>query len=89
MFLKISDLILADDSVLFSNNKNEFYSLDISTGMLNWKQLVNSSLRPVRANDFVFSITEEGFLVIIDFKTGSIIRSTDLFKRIKRKKEIK
>ena len=89
MFLKISDLILADDSVLFSNNKNEFYSLDISTGMLNWKQLVNSSLRPVRVNDFVFSITEEGFLVIIDFKTGSIIRSTDLFKRIKEKKRNK
>ena len=85
MFLKISDLILANNSIIFSNNMNEFFSLDETTGIINWKQLVNSSLRPTRVNDFIFTVSEEGFLIIIDFKTGSIIRSTDLFKNLKKK----
>jgi len=85
MFLKISDLVLANNSIIFSNNMNEFFSLDETTGIINWKQLVNSSLRPTRVNDFIFTVSEEGFLIIIDFKTGSIIRSTDLFKNLKKK----
>ncbi len=91
MFLKISDLVLADNSILFSNNMNEFFSLDVNTGVFNWKQLVNSSLRPAIINGFIFTISEEGFLIIIDFKSGSIIRSTDVLKNIKerKRKEIK
>jgi len=89
MFLKISDLVLANNSILFSNNMNEFFSLDDSTGILNWKQLVNSSLRPTRVNDFIFTVSEEGFLIVIDFKTGKIIRSTDLFKNLKKKERKK
>ena len=85
MFLKISDLVLANNSIIFSNNMNEFFSLDETTGIINWKQLVNSSLRPTRVNDFIFTVSEEGFLVIIDFKTGNIIRGTDLFKNLKKK----
>ena len=30
--LKTSDLIASNDIILFSNNKNEFYSLDIKKG---------------------------------------------------------
>ena len=78
MFLKISDLVLANNSIIFSNNMNEFFSLDETTGIINWKQLVNSSLRPTRVNDFIFTVSEEGFLIIIDFKTGSIIRRVQL-----------
>ena len=85
MFLKISDLVLANNSIIFSNNMNEFFSLNETTGIINWKQLVNSSLRPTRVNDFIFTVSEEGFLIIIDFKTGIIIRSTDLFKNLKKK----
>ncbi len=85
MFLKISDLVLANNSIIFSNNTNEFFSLDETTGIIKWKQLVNSSLRPTRVNDFIFTVSEEGFLIIIDFKTGNIIRSTDLFKNLKKK----
>ena len=87
MFLKISDMVLEDNSVFFSNNMNEFFSLDASTGILNWKQVVNSSLRPSIVNDFIFTVSEEGFLIVIDFKSGKIIRSTDLFDKFKKKKE--
>ncbi len=89
MFLKISDLVISDQSILFSNNMNEFFSININSGVLNWKQSVNSSLRPVRINDFIFTVSEEGYLIIVDFMTGSIIRSTYLFKNLKKKKRLK
>ena len=87
-YLKMSDLILANKSILFSNNKNEFFSLDINTGTLIWQQKINSSVRSTVVDNFVFSVTEEGFLVIIESETGDIIRITNVFNRIKEKKRL-
>ena len=84
--LKTSDLVLTKKSILFSNNQNEFYSLDIKTGTLIWQQKINSIVRPSVADNLVFTITEEGFLVIIEAKTGNIIRITNVFSIIKEKK---
>ena len=36
-FLKTSDLIAAPNSILFSNNQNEFFSINIQSGTLDWK----------------------------------------------------
>ena len=84
--LKTSDLVLANKSILFSNNTNEFYSLDAKTGTLIWQQKINSTVRPAVIDNFVFTVTEEGFLVIIESETGNIIRITNVFDRIKEKK---
>ncbi len=84
--LKTSDLVLANKSILFSNNTNEFYSLDTKTGTLIWQQKINSTVRPTAIDNFVFTVTEEGFLVIIESETGNIIRITNVFDRIKEKK---
>ena len=88
-FLKTSDIIGNKNSILFSNNKNQFFSLDVKTGILNWKQKINSSLRPTFINDLIFSVTDEGFLIVMDNKNGKIIRATDLFKKYKTKKRRK
>ncbi len=87
--LKTSDLIASDDLILFSNNKNEFYSLDIKKGSLNWKQKINSNLRPTLIGDLIFTISMEGFLVIINKKNGNIVRSTDIFEKFSNKKRKK
>jgi len=84
--LKTSDLVLTNKSILFSNNINEFYSLDAKTGTLIWQQKINSTVRPAVIDNFVFTVTEEGFLVIIESETGNIIRITNVFDRIKEKK---
>ena len=44
--LENSDLVFANDSIYFSNSKNEIFSIDARTGIVNWKQTVNSSLNP-------------------------------------------
>ncbi len=87
--LKTSDLILANNSIYFSNNNNEFYSLDIKTGTLIWKQKVNSSIRPTSVENLVFTVSENGFLIIVEADTGNIVRITDVFDKINEKKRDK
>ena len=87
--LMTSDLIGSKNVILLSNNKNEFYSLDIKDGSLNWKQKINSNLRPTLIGDLIFTITMEGFLVVINNKNGKVIRSTDILKKYKKKRKEK
>jgi len=87
--LKTSDLIVSNKSILFSNNKNEFFSIDINTGTLNWKQKINSIVRPTAIDNLVFTVSNEGFLAIVESQTGNIVRITNIFDRIKEKKRSK
>ena len=87
--LKISDLVIHDNSVLFSNNNNEFFSIDIKRGFIKWTQKINTYIRPAIVNDLIFTITLEGFLVVVDNPTGNIIRVTDVFDHFKKNKRNK
>ena len=87
--LSNSKLVINNNSILFSNNKNEFYSIDITTGLINWKNEINSDLRPVVIDKFIITISNKGFLFIIDKKTGNIIRINDLHLNYKIKKRKK
>jgi len=86
LFLKSADLVIGKNSIFASNNMNEFFSLDADSGIVNWKQKINSELRPTFANNLIFSITNEGYFIIIDNETGNLIRSTNVLKNIKKKK---
>jgi outer membrane protein assembly factor BamB len=84
--LSSSKLVLDDQSIFFSNNKNEFYSIDTSTGLINWKNKINSDLRPVVIGKFIITISDKGYLYVIEKKTGNILRINDLYMNIKSKK---
>jgi outer membrane protein assembly factor BamB len=87
--LQTSDLIADDDTILLSNNRNEFFSFSANTGALNWQQKINSNIRPTLIENLIFTVTIEGFLVVIDNKTGNIIRITNVFDKIKKNKRSK
>ena len=87
--LETSDLIADDDVILLSNNRNEFFSFSANTGALNWQQKINSNIRPTLIENLIFTVTIEGFLVVIDNKTGNIIRITNVFDKIKKNKRSK
>lgn len=87
--LKTSDLVADNDSIVFSNNKNQFYSLNLKTGKLKWKQKINSNVRPTIINNLIFSVSNEGYLFIINSKSGNIVRITDIFQSFKKKKRNK
>ena len=86
-FLKTSDLIANNDTLYFSNNKNQFFSVDLQTGIVNWTQKISSSLRPTLIDDYLFTVSTNGYLIIIEKKTGNIIRINNIFNSIKNHKK--
>ena len=89
--LETSDIITDNKDLFFSNNKNQFFSIDIKSGSFNWENSVNSNLRPTVIDNFIISVSLEGYLIVIDKITGNIIKVTDLFNNFKpkKRKEIK
>ena len=83
---KTSKLVSDNKSIYFSNNKNEFYSIDIKTGVTNWINEINSNLTPIIGN-LIFTVSNEGYLYVIEKNNGNIIRITDLYNNYKEKKE--
>ena len=88
--LETSDLITDGISLFFSNNKNQFFSIDIDTGSFNWENKINSYLRPSLVGNYLFTVSLDGYLVVIEKNTGNIIRVTDVFRnfKIKKRKDI-
>ncbi|MDA7471106.1 PQQ-binding-like beta-propeller repeat protein [Candidatus Pelagibacter ubique] len=84
--LSNSELVINENTIFFSNNKNEFYSIDSATGLINWKTEISSDLKPVVIGKLIMTISEKGYLYIIDKKSGNIIRINDLYKNYKDKK---
>jgi outer membrane protein assembly factor BamB len=54
---------------------------------MNWKNKINSNLTPVLNENLVFTVSNNGYLFIIEKNTGNIIRITNLYKSYKRKKK--
>jgi len=87
--IKNSDIVLNNNSVYFSNNENIFYSIDVRNGIINWTQNINSNLRPTIIENAIFTITLEGYLVVMDSRNGNILRITNIFDHIKKSKRKK
>ena len=88
---KTSKLVSDGKSIFFSNNKNEFYSVDAKTGTTNWINKINSNLTPIISGNFLFTVSNEGYLYLIEKNEGNILRITDVYKdyKIKNRKDIK
>ena len=84
--LETSDIITDNKDLFFSNNKNQFFSIDIKSGSFNWENSINSNLRPTVVENFIISVSLEGYLIVIDKITGNIIKVTDVFSNLKPKK---
>ena len=85
--LKLSDLVSDKKSIFISNNKEQFFSVDIKSGVINWKQEISSELRPAIIQNYLITISDRGLLIVLRKETGEIIRVNDLFKNMKEKKK--
>ncbi|MDC0429729.1 PQQ-like beta-propeller repeat protein [Candidatus Pelagibacter sp.] len=88
---KISKLVSDGNSIFFSNNKNEFYSVDVKTGTINWINEINSNITPIISGNLVFTISNDGYLHIVEKDKGNIIKINDLYLnyKLKDRKEVK
>ena len=91
MDLKISELIIENEILYVSNNKNKFYAIDANTGKINWQQPINSHLKPLFIDNFLITISDQGYLYVLDKENGNIIRVNKLYdnSKIKKKKKLK
>ena len=87
MNLKTSELVENEDSLYFSNNKNQFFSVDITSGAINWIQNINSEVKPAIVGDLIFTISNDGYLFVINKINGNILRITDAINKIKSNKK--
>ena len=78
---KTSEIVIDKNSVIFSNNRDRLFSIDLLTGLTNWYKEIDSNIRPVITQGLIFTITNNGFLIILDQKTGKIIRKTNIFNQ--------
>ena len=83
--LRNSDLVSDGKLVFMSNNKNEFFAVDLKTGILKWKQKINSEIRPVLVSDYLITISNEGLMIVLNKADGNILRINDILKNIKKK----
>ncbi len=89
MKLRTSNIIENENSIYFSNNEGKFYSLDLETGAINWTQNLSSKLKSTVINNLIFSISDDGYLYVIEKMTGNILRITNIFKGSKLTKKEK
>jgi hypothetical protein len=85
-FFKSSDIVIIDESIIFSNQQSIF-SYDLNSGYMNWKKNVSSVAIPIVDRKNIFFVTEYGYFVIINIDTGEIISSTNILKILKKKKQ--
>ena len=89
---KNSRLVSDSKSIFFSNNKNEFYSIDLKNGSINWINNISSSLTPILVDNLIITVSDNGYLFVVDKEKGNIIKIKDIYKIYKdkkRKKKIK
>ncbi len=86
-----SKLVSDGNSIYFSNNKNQFYSVDLISGTTNWMSEINSILTPIIVGNLVFTVSENGYLFTIKKNEGNIVRINDVYKNfnLKKRKRIK
>ena len=54
LFLKNADLVVGKNSIFLSNNTNDFFSIAADTGIINWRQKINSELTPTFISNLLF-----------------------------------
>ena len=85
-FFKSSEIVIVDENIFFSS-KLSFFSYNLNTGQINWKQEVSSIGAPIVDGKNIFILTKNGYFVIIDKDTGKIISSANILKILKKQKQ--
>ena len=85
-FFRSSDVVIADDDIIFST-RQAIFSYNLNNGYKNWMKNVSSVATPIVDGKNIFFVTEYGYFVIINIDTGEIIFSTNILKILKKRKQ--
>ena len=86
-FFTSSDIVIDGNDIIFSTSSTIF-SIDLKSGYLNWKQDIGSKNNPIIDGNNVFLISDNGYFINLNKKSGKIIWSINILKVLKKKKQI-
>ncbi len=86
---EMSDLVIQNEKIYTSSNRGEFYSISTNDGVINWKQSISSKLTPIILENYILTITTDGYFSVIEKASGNLIRNTFIFNMFKEKKRKK
>jgi len=84
-FFVSSEIVINKEEIIFSSMESVF-SFNLKNGYLNWKQEINSKNTPIIDGSNIFLVSDNGYFINLDRKTGKIIWSVNIFKILKKKK---
>jgi len=85
-FFNSSEIVLSEEQIIFSTGTSIF-AYNNNTGSSNWKNDVSSIDAPIIDGKNIFIVTSNGYMVILDKKTGKIISSSNILNILKKKKQ--
>tara|TARA_Y100000590_G_C15665930_1_gene994434 strand:- start:446 stop:1741 length:1296 start_codon:yes stop_codon:yes gene_type:complete len=83
--LKSSRLVSDNETIFISNNQNKLFAIDSKNGQIKWEQNINSYLEPSIIENFVLTVSEEGYFFVLDKRNGNVLRSTNILNTLKNK----
>ena len=82
--LFFSSPIISDANSIIISTSLSTLSINYLTGSVNWEVPFSTYIRPVISKDFIFLISENGFIVCLDKNNGNIIWSKNIFNKSKK-----
>ena len=83
--LQISKIIIKDNNVFLSTNKNKFFNLNLNSGQVNW--IVDlpdvSTITSLVAQNKLINITDNGYILVLEKENGSILYKKNLLSNLK------
>ncbi len=83
-----SPIVYSEDELFLSTSLSSF-SMNSNNGTVNWEIPFSTKIKPIVLKEYVFLVSEKGFLMSLDRKTGKVIWSHNLFKNSKKLKHNK
>ena len=85
-FFKSSDVVIADEDIILSTSASTL-SININNGYPNWEREITSTNSPIVDGNNIFLVSDNGYFINLDRYTGKTVRSVNLLKILKRKKQ--
>ena len=85
-FFKSSDIVISGKDIIFSSG-SAFFSFNLDNGYLNWKHDFGFKSTPIIDKNNIFLLTDNGYFLNLDKKSGKIIWSVNVLKSLKEKKQ--
>ena len=86
-FFKSSDITIGDNDVIFATTSSIF-SYNLNDGYRNWTENIGSRNTPIIDGNNVFLVSDNGYFVNLNRKSGKVIWSTNILKILKKRKQM-